>query len=104
MANNEQKKRIHQYLLSVGIKPHNAGFVYLVDAIEMMIEEKSPKLNICAEVYQKIADKYIDTTWQQVERCIRYVISRSNDKAVKEMKNREFIALAILEVDQWNKK
>ena len=70
----------------------------------MMIEEESTKLSICAEVYQKIADKHIDTTWQQVERCIRYVISRSNDKAVKEMKNREFIALAVLEVDQWNKK
>ena len=96
MLNNIQKKNIQQYLLKVGIKPHNSGFTYLADAIEMMIDENMLKPRMSSVICPRLAKKY-NTTWSRVERCIRYVISKGN-KEVCEMESGEFIALAVLEI------
>lgn len=96
MDNKELKKKIHDYLLKVGIKPHNSGFTYLSDAIEMMIEKNMLKPKMYSVIYQKIASKY-SMHWSRVERCIRYVIKKANDE-VKSMKPGHFVAMAVLEV------
>lgn len=91
-----KNKKILNFLLKNGIKPHLKGFTYLYDAIEILFDDKERVLKIVRNVYPKIAVKH-NTTWSRVERCIRNAIHTSRGD-YKKMTPSEFFARAIIKI------
>ncbi|NLC12259.1 MAG: sporulation transcription factor Spo0A [Firmicutes bacterium] len=92
----------------IGIPAHIKGYLYLRDAILMVVQEIELLGSITKVLYPRIAEKY-DTTPSRVERAIRHAIevawSRNNIETIKKFfgytintekgkpTNSEFIAL-----------
>lgn len=86
--------KVEKYLLQKGIKPHLKGFAYLSDAIEFCQKDKTLLRAITTKLYHKIAEVNKDT-YTRVERAIRNAINVSG----KKMTNSQFIATAIIELE-----
>lgn len=65
---------IHETLLSIGIPPNLLGYMYLVEAIQMILLKPLYLHNVTKGLYIDIARKY-DSTPQRVERAIRHAIN-----------------------------
>ncbi len=107
-----KKKDLHEEVTSIiheiGIPAHIKGYLYLREAILMVIEEVELLGMVTKVLYPRIAGKY-DTTASRVERAIRHAIevawSRNNIDTIKKFfgytintergkpTNSEFIAL-----------
>lgn len=79
-------KAIERYLKSKNIPTTSMGFIYLIDAIEMVIKDKTLAYHIVRDVYTPIGKKY-GKSKESVERAIRYCIT----KVDKPTSNAEFI-------------
>lgn len=77
---------IERYLKSKNIPNTSMGFIYLTDAIEMVIKDRTLAYHIVRDVYTPIGKKY-GKTKESVERAIRYCIK----KVDKSTSNAEFI-------------
>ena len=66
-------------LFKCGIQAHLTGFLYLGDAIESVIEDKSKVYAITKILYPEIAKRH-DTKWTRVERAIRHAIEQAFDR------------------------
>lgn len=64
-------KEIYKCLKDNGVKTYTAGYRYVIDAIEIIINNNGEKQKLCKDIYEVIAQKY-KTTSQRVERAIRY--------------------------------
>ena len=64
-------KEIVKILNTLGVPMHLKGYNYLIDAIEICME--NPTISITKELYVDISVKYKDTT-NSVERAIRHAI------------------------------
>ena len=84
--------QVEKYLLGKGLKPHIKGFWYIVEAINLVRQDKIYLREVCSKLYPEIAEKYKDTA-SKVERAIRHSIFSAGTK----MTNAEFIALAEIE-------
>lgn len=89
-----KNKKIIEFLMKNGVRPHIKGFKYMYDAIEFLMYHDNAKLTI--DVYPEIAESH-GTTWRRVERAIRHAINSSRGELKKKCPG-EFFALAILEV------
>ena len=57
----------------IGVQPDVRGWRYIVDAVQMVVEDEELLHHLTKELYPAIARKN-GTTWQRVERCIRNAI------------------------------
>ena len=81
-----RKKMVERYLKSKGIPNTSIGFVYLIDAIEMVIKDRTLAYHIVRDVYTPIGKKY-GKSKASVERAIRYCLTKVDNKT----SNAEFI-------------
>lgn len=77
---------IERYLKSKNIPTTSMGYLYLMDAIEMVIKDRTLAYHIVRDVYTPIAEKY-GKSKQSVERAIRYCLKNLD----KPQSNAEFI-------------
>lgn len=91
-----ESKKIVNYLLKCGVKPHVKGFRYLYEAILIVGENNNIMPKITKFIYPQIALKYGDSS-SRVERSCRHAIQSAN-KTHKFMTNAEFIAKAALDI------
>lgn len=77
---------VERYLKSKNIPTTSMGFVYLIDAIEMVIKDKTLAYHIVRDVYTPIGKKY-GKSKESVERAIRYCITKVDEPT----SNAEFI-------------
>lgn len=89
-----KNKKIIEFLMKNGIRPHLKGFKYIYEAVEILMYNDNLKLTI--DVYPEIAENH-NTTWRRIERSIRHAINSSRGELKKKCPG-EFFALAILEV------
>lgn len=75
-----------QYLKKHNVPIKSVGFRYLTEAIKMSVEDGTLPYHMY-KLYKPIAKEHITTT-ANVERCIRYAISKSD---MKECTNCQFI-------------
>lgn len=66
-----------QYLKKHNVPIKSVGFKYLTDAVKASVEDGTVPYNMYYKLYRPIAKEY-DTTIKNVERCIRYAISKSD--------------------------
>lgn len=112
-------EEITQIIHEIGIPAHIKGYLYLRDAIMMVVEEIELLGSVTKILYPRIAEKY-DTTSSRVERAIRHAIevawSRNNIETIKKFfgytvntekgkpTNSEFIALVADRIRLKNKR
>lgn len=89
-----KNKKIVEFLMKNGVKPHLKGFKYIYNAIDILMYHDNLKLT--KDVYPEIAENF-NTTWHRVEKAIRNAIHTSRGELKNKMPS-EFFALAILEV------
>ena len=77
---------VERYLKSKNIPSTSMGFIYLTDAIEMVIKDKTLAYHIVKDIYTPIGKKYGNSK-ESVERAIRYCLT----KVDKPTSNVEFI-------------
>lgn len=65
---------IHDILLSIGIPPNLLGYMYLVEAMQMILLNPLYLHSVTKGLYIDIARKYSSTP-QRVERAIRHAIN-----------------------------
>ena len=110
---------ITQIIHEIGIPAHIKGYLYLRDAISMVVEEIELLGSVTKILYPRIAHKY-ETTPSRVERAIRHAIevawSRNSLETIKKFfgytintekgkpTNSEFIALVADRIRLKNKK
>lgn len=81
-----------QYLKKHNVPIKSVGFRYLTEAIKMTVEDGTLPYHMY-KLYKPIAKKHTTTT-VNVERCIRYAISKSD---MKEYTNCQFIIEASIQ-------
>jgi len=112
-------EEITQIIHEIGIPAHIKGYLYLRDAIAMVVDEIELLGSVTKVLYPRIAQKY-DTTPSRVERAIRHAIevawARNNIETIKKFfgytintekgkpTNSEFIALVADKIRLKNKK
>ncbi|MGI6309041.1 MAG: sporulation transcription factor Spo0A [Dethiobacteria bacterium] len=112
-------EEITQIIHEIGIPAHIKGYLYLRDAIAMVVEEIELLGSVTKILYPRIAQKY-ETTPSRVERAIRHAIevawSRNSIDTIKKFfgytintekgkpTNSEFIALVADRIRLKNKK
>lgn len=89
---------VERYLKSKNIPSTSMGFIYLVDAIEMVIKDRTLAYHIVRDIYIPIGKKY-GKSKESVERAIRYCLTKVDNKP----SNAEFIIDAAI-VIQNNRK
>ena len=74
----EKNVETRKMLISLGITPEIKGYHYMIDAIEMMHEERSEGKKFCGwcNLYREIAEKN-ETTATLVERNLRSAVCRA---------------------------
>ena len=77
---------VERYLKSKNIPATSTGFIYLVDAIEMVINDRTVAYHIVRDVYTPIGKKY-GKSKASVERAIRYCLTKLD----RPTSNAEFI-------------
>lgn len=96
----EMRELVENMLLEVGIFPNLVGFVYIPEAITMLIKE--PRIKIVA-MYEIIAKRH-HVSMSRVERGIRYAVQKCNhDKFVdmgKDISNSEFLYYIALQIER----
>ena len=75
-----------RYLKSKNIPSTSLGYIYLIDAIEMVIKDRTQAYHIVRDIYIPIGVKY-GKSKESVERAIRYCLT----KVDKPTSNAEFI-------------
>ncbi|MCD8242126.1 MAG: sporulation initiation factor Spo0A C-terminal domain-containing protein [Lachnospiraceae bacterium] len=63
---------VRELLLHLGITPNYIGYFYLIDALEMAVEEPQRLLLVTKLIYPEVA-RHHDVSAQAVERCLRTV-------------------------------
>lgn len=112
-------EEITNIIHEIGIPAHIKGYLYLREAISMVVEEIELLGSVTKVLYPRIAEKF-DTTPSRVERAIRHAIevawSRNNIETIKKFfgytintekgkpTNSEFIALVADKIRLKNKK
>ncbi len=107
-SKKDLQEEVTSIIHEIGIPAHIKGYLYLREAILMVVEEVELLGMVTKVLYPRIADKY-DTTSSRVERAIRHAIevawSRNNIDTIKKFfgytintergkpTNSEFIAL-----------
>ncbi len=86
-----QKRNILDYLDSLKIDKALNGYLYLIEAMEIGLEDKK-KLKSISEVYRILAETH-DTTINSIERSIAYSLSALGTS------NKSFIVNAVLNID-----
>lgn len=76
-------KEIREDLVRFGIMPKLRGFIYLIDAIEMAIEDRNIICGGIINIYKKIGMKY-NVKWQSVERSMRYAVEKNEYEVLEE--------------------
>lgn len=110
---------ITQIIHEIGVPAHIKGYLYLRDAISMVVEEIELLGSVTKILYPRIAEKY-ETTSSRVERAIRHAIevawSRNSIETIKKFfgytintekgkpTNSEFIALVADRIRLKNRK
>ncbi|MEW5922053.1 MAG: sporulation transcription factor Spo0A [Bacillota bacterium] len=118
-SNGDYIEEITEIIHEIGIPAHIKGYLYLRDAIAMVVEEIELLGSVTKILYPRIAQKY-ETTPSRVERAIRHAIevawSRNNIETIKKFfgytintekgkpTNSEFIALVADRIRLKNKK
>ena len=77
---------VERYLKSNNIPTTSIEFIYLIDAIEMVIKDRTLAYHIVRDVYTPIGKKY-GKSKESVERAIRYCLTKWD----KPINNNEFI-------------
>lgn len=74
-----RREKIKAALMNIGVDPSLKGFDYLVEAVDIQIENKLNRREYWAiETYENIAGLY-NTTRSRVERAIRHAIEKAFD-------------------------
>jgi hypothetical protein len=99
-------QKIRKLLKKLNIAPNLSGYFYLMDAIEMVYENKEDYINATIELYSDVARKY-NHTMPNVERGIRTAISKMDIELFKQIfkyngkvNNRVFIYMVADELDE----
>jgi two-component system response regulator (stage 0 sporulation protein A) len=95
-------KRITTYLDGMGFKHAILGFAYLVEAIDICLDDRSAinKMTVKGGIYTRVANTYI-TTPSRVERAMRHAIESADftiGNLNGKLPNSEFIARAVDEI------
>lgn len=82
----DQKSIIIKTLNSLGANRLSSGYNYIIYGLLLLLEHDQRTLNLIKSLYIDIAE-YYNTTWNCVEKNIRYVIKSiwvsDNDKTIK---------------------
>lgn len=89
-------KSIVDYVLKLGVKPNTKGFYYLLDAIEISINNTGTRLKMFEEIYNVLGKKYNDNPLY-VERALRHAIQNCLDDKKKKISVGTFLSIAKLE-------
>ncbi|MFW5976427.1 MAG: sporulation transcription factor Spo0A [Bacillota bacterium] len=81
--------KITEVLHELGVPAHIKGYLYLREAIELVINEVDFLGAITKELYPEVADKF-NTTSSRVERAIRHAIEVVWERGNKEALNKYF--------------
>lgn len=88
LSKDELSTVIVNSLRRIGVPPHIKGYLYLRDAIAVVIEDMQAISRVTKYIYPVVAEKY-ETTPSRVERAIRNAIEiafeRGNHAELKEM-------------------
>lgn len=87
-----EREKIENMLIEIGITPNLDGFDYICEAIKEL--EKNSKTKITG-IYEVVGLK-IGRKWSQVERGIRYAITKIKKEELSEMSNSEFLHTLLL--------
>ena len=71
------RREIQLFLRRLGLFPHLSGYNYLVDAIDLVIENPSLIKSVTTELYPIIAQKNGYDNYGPIDRSIRHAISLS---------------------------
>ncbi|RFZ75637.1 hypothetical protein DS742_27905 [Lacrimispora amygdalina] len=82
-----ENAQINRYLNHMGVKHSNSGYRFLISAIKLKAEH-GHKIGY-VEIYNNIAREYGISSYNRVERAIRYAIASFGAT------NKEFIARAV---------
>lgn len=81
-------ERVTEIMHNIGVPAHIKGYLYLRQAITMVIEDVELLGAVTKELYPSVADKF-DTTASRVERAIRHAIEvawkNGNTKAINDI-------------------
>ena len=80
---------IRQMLLKLGVPDHLPGWLYLTDAISIVVDNQDAIIGITKNVYANVAGKYGRTT-KQVEGQSRYAIEAAWTRADMEVLRKYF--------------
>ena len=75
-------RKIHEILLTLGLRSNLSGYRYLVEAVELFF--KDPEQSMTKELYPAVAARF-GATGQQVERAIRGCIQDAYTKRRDEL-------------------
>lgn len=79
-ATNDLESTIRELLLEVGSPDHLIGHPYAVEAIQLVVGDRSYIEQITFKLYPAIAAKY-DTTSARVERALRHLVEVTWDRS-----------------------
>ena len=91
-SGNEEQSidvKITDILYQLGIPAHIKGYLYLRDAIELVVNEVEYLGAVTKKLYPKVAENF-DTTPSRVERAIRHAIEVAWDRGNEKALNRYF--------------
>lgn len=72
---NKLKDKVVDLLIGFGITPSLKGFYYILDAVEVFIDNPNIKF---MDMYEVIANRH-STVKSRVERCIRHAFSKISE-------------------------
>lgn len=79
LDNNSLDSNITEIIQEIGVPAHIKGYIYIREAINMVIHDMDMIGAVTKELYPKIAEKY-NTTPSRVERAIRHAIEVAWDR------------------------
>lgn len=85
-----RKDRVGILLGDLGVSKHLRGYRYLVDAINIALDDRSALDCITKRIYPEIAKDHGLSGWKSVEKAIRNAIERSWDRGDVAVQNRIF--------------
>lgn len=89
-------REIMRYLVEIGYKASNSGFLYTAEAIKIIVKNNLKTKPVMTNIYKPVAKKF-ETTTSKVERAIRHEREHCKSK-IKNLDNAEFMTQIAIEL------
>lgn len=68
-----ERNTIARLLVDMRVSPANRGYGYIIDAVQMILDDEETQYQVTKRLYPGVAEKH-NTKPKNVERCIRHSI------------------------------